>query len=73
MLLGHLLHLNGIDSVIVESRSRDYVIDRVRYDIQAGWRPRATITERAAYQELLRRMLPSNVQLLVDGRCELAC
>jgi p-hydroxybenzoate 3-monooxygenase len=30
LLLGHLLHLNGIDSVIVERRSRDYVIDRVR-------------------------------------------
>jgi p-hydroxybenzoate 3-monooxygenase len=30
LLLGHLLHLNGIDSVIVENRSRDYVIDRVR-------------------------------------------
>jgi p-hydroxybenzoate 3-monooxygenase len=30
LLLGHLLHLNGIDSVIVENRTRDYVIDRVR-------------------------------------------
>jgi p-hydroxybenzoate 3-monooxygenase len=30
LLLGHLLHLNGIDSVIIENRSRDYVIDRVR-------------------------------------------
>src|SRR5512134_2361026 len=30
LLLGHLLHRNGIDSVIVENRSRDYVIDRVR-------------------------------------------
>ena len=30
LLLGHLLHLNGIDSIIVEDRSRDYVIDRVR-------------------------------------------
>jgi p-hydroxybenzoate 3-monooxygenase len=30
LLLGHLFHLNGIDSVIVENRSRDYVIDRVR-------------------------------------------
>jgi len=30
LLLGHLLHLNGIDSVILESRARDYVIDRVR-------------------------------------------
>jgi p-hydroxybenzoate 3-monooxygenase len=30
LLLGHLLHLNGIDSVVVETRSRDYVVDRVR-------------------------------------------
>ena len=30
LLLAHLLHLNGIDSVIVERRDRDYVIDRVR-------------------------------------------
>ena len=30
LLLGHLLHLKGIDSVILESRTQDYVIDRVR-------------------------------------------
>ena len=30
LMLGHLLHLNGIDSVIVENRSREYVIERVR-------------------------------------------
>jgi p-hydroxybenzoate 3-monooxygenase len=30
LLLGQLLHVNGIDSVIVENRSRNYVIDRVR-------------------------------------------
>ena len=30
LLLGHLLHLHGIDSVIIENRSREYVIDRVR-------------------------------------------
>ena len=29
-MLGHLLHLAGIDSVILESRDRDYVIERVR-------------------------------------------
>src|SRR5262245_46594027 len=29
-MLGHLLHLAGIDSVIVENRSEEYVIDRVR-------------------------------------------
>ena len=30
LLLGHLLHLKGIDSVILETRNREYVIDRVR-------------------------------------------
>jgi len=30
LMLGHLLHRHGIDSVIVEDRSRDYVIERVR-------------------------------------------
>jgi p-hydroxybenzoate 3-monooxygenase len=30
LLLGHLLHMRGIDSVILENRSRDYVIGRVR-------------------------------------------
>jgi p-hydroxybenzoate 3-monooxygenase len=30
LFLGHLLHLEGIDSVIIENRSRDYVIERVR-------------------------------------------
>jgi p-hydroxybenzoate 3-monooxygenase len=29
-MLGHLLHLAGIDSVIIEDRARDYVIERVR-------------------------------------------
>ncbi len=29
-MLGHLLHQQGIDSVIVENRSRSYVIERVR-------------------------------------------
>ena len=30
LLLGHLLHLQGIDSIILEDRSREYVIGRVR-------------------------------------------
>jgi len=29
-MLGHLLHLAGIDSIIIENRSQDYVIERVR-------------------------------------------
>lgn len=30
LLLGHLLHRSGIDSIVLEARSRDYVIERVR-------------------------------------------
>lgn len=30
LLLAHLLHLRGIDSVVLESRSEEYVVDRVR-------------------------------------------
>jgi p-hydroxybenzoate 3-monooxygenase len=30
LMLGHLLHLRGIDSIIVEARSREHVIERVR-------------------------------------------
>jgi p-hydroxybenzoate 3-monooxygenase len=30
LILGHLLHQHGIDSVILENRVRDYVIERVR-------------------------------------------
>jgi p-hydroxybenzoate 3-monooxygenase len=30
LLLGHLLHLKGIDSVILETGNQEYVIDRVR-------------------------------------------
>jgi len=30
LMLGHLLHLHGIDTVVIEDRSQDYVVDRVR-------------------------------------------
>ena len=30
LLLGHLLHLEGIDSIVIESRSREHAIERVR-------------------------------------------
>src|SRR4026209_1589804 len=30
LMLGHLLHRAGIESVILENRSQDYVIERVR-------------------------------------------
>ncbi len=37
LLLGHLLHLRGIDSIIIENRSREYVIERVRAGVLEQW------------------------------------
>lgn len=55
-------------------RGDPYVIDQLRYDIQARWQAQGTVPERALYRHLLRRLLPShNVQLFVDRRCEVAC
>jgi p-hydroxybenzoate 3-monooxygenase len=39
LMLGHLLHQRGIDSVIVENRSQEYVVERVR----AGVLEQATV------------------------------
>jgi p-hydroxybenzoate 3-monooxygenase len=39
LMLGHLLNLAGIDSIIIENRSQDYVIERVR----AGVLEQATV------------------------------
>jgi p-hydroxybenzoate 3-monooxygenase len=39
LMLGHLLHRRGIDSIIIENRSQQYVIDRVR----AGVLEQATV------------------------------
>lgn len=39
LILGHLLHLRGIDSVIIENRDREYVVHRVR----AGVLEQATV------------------------------
>lgn len=30
LLLSHLLHLNGIESVVLEARPREYVENRIR-------------------------------------------
>ncbi len=37
LMLSHLLHLQGIESVILESRSRDYVENRLRAGVLEHW------------------------------------
>src|SRR5271169_2975407 len=68
LLLGHLLHLEGIDSVIVEDRSREHVIERVR----AGVLEQSTVDllMEAGVGERLRRegMRHGGIYLCFSGR-----
>ncbi len=67
LLLSHLLHLNGVDSVVLESRSQDYVIGRVR----AGVLEQGTVdTLKAAGlgERLTKEGLEHHgIELLFDG------
>jgi len=37
LMLSHLLHLEGIDSIIIENRSRDYIEGRIRAGLIEQW------------------------------------
>ena len=67
LLLAHLLHLRGIDSVVVERRSREYVERRIR----AGVLEHGTVDllrEVGLADRLLRdRMVHEGLELLFDG------
>jgi N-methylhydantoinase A/oxoprolinase/acetone carboxylase beta subunit len=73
LLLSHLLHLEGIDSVVLELRSRDYVEQRVRAGVleqgsvelleRAGVAPDRVQVERAADMRLIGQAHEITVEL----------
>jgi p-hydroxybenzoate 3-monooxygenase len=68
LVLGHLLHLQGIEAVVLEARSREYVEKRVR----AGVLEQGTVdllTETGVGERLQReRMVHHGIELRFDGR-----
>jgi p-hydroxybenzoate 3-monooxygenase len=68
LLLSHLLHLEGIDSVVVENRSRDYVEHRVRAGVlehaPVELLKRSGVGERLAREGLLHH----GIELRFAGR-----
>jgi p-hydroxybenzoate 3-monooxygenase len=68
LLLGHLLHRQGIESVVLENRSRDYVEHRIR----AGVLEHGTVAllKQAGVGERLERegMEHGGIELRFDGR-----
>ena len=68
LLLSHLLHLQGIDSIVVENRSRDYIEQRVR----AGVLEQGTVDllTQAGVGERLRResLVRDGIELRFGGK-----
>lgn len=70
LLLARLLHLQGIDSVILESRSREYVLGRIRAGvIEQGM---ADLLREAKVGERMDRegLIHEGINIAFDGRLE---
>jgi p-hydroxybenzoate 3-monooxygenase len=70
LLLARLLHLQGIDTVILESRSRDYVLGRIRAGvIEQGM---ADLLREAGVGERMDRegLVHEGINIAFDGRLE---
>jgi p-hydroxybenzoate 3-monooxygenase len=70
LLLARLLHLQGIDTVIIESRSRDYVLGRIRAGvIEQGM---ADLLREAKAGERMDRegWIHEGINIAFDGRLE---
>jgi p-hydroxybenzoate 3-monooxygenase len=70
LLLARLLHLQGIESVILESRSRDYVLGRIRAGvIEQGM---ADMLREAKASERMDRegLVHEGINIAFDGRLE---
>jgi p-hydroxybenzoate 3-monooxygenase len=70
LLLARLLHLQGIDTVILESRSRDYVLGRIRAGvIEQGM---ADLLREAKAGERMDRegLVHEGIHIAFDGRLE---
>ena len=70
LLLARLLHLQGIDTVIIENRSRDYVLGRIRAGvIEQGM---ADLLREAKAGERMDRegLIHEGINVAFDGRLE---
>ena len=70
LLLARLLHLQGIDTVIIESRSRDYVLGRIRAGvIEQGM---ADLLRQAKASKRMDRegLVHEGINIAFDGRLE---
>ncbi len=68
LLLSHLLHLNGIESVVLEARSRDYVENRIRAGVLEHPVERLLIECGLGARMQAEGLRHEGINLRVDGR-----
>jgi p-hydroxybenzoate 3-monooxygenase len=59
LMLSHLLHLEGIESIILENRSRDYIASRIRAGLMEQW-ARDLLIETGVGERMQREGLSHN-------------
>src|SRR6476660_1536021 len=59
LMLSHLLHLEGIESVIIENRSREYIASRIRAGLMEQW-ARDLLIETGVGERMQREGLSHN-------------
>ena len=68
LLLSHLLHLNGIESIVLEARSREYVENRIRAGV-LEYPVQQLLIESGVGARMLAEGLPHNgINLRVEGQ-----
>ena len=68
LLLAHLLHLQGIDSVVIENRSRDYIERRVRAGVLEHGSMQTLIDAGVGERMQREGMIHHGIELRFDGR-----
>ncbi len=68
LLLAHLLHLQGIDSVVIETRSREYVESRIRAGVLEQGTVNTLIESGIGERLQQRGLLHHGIELSFNGR-----
>src|SRR5207253_6845684 len=67
LMLSHLLHLEGIESVILENRSRDYIESRIRAGLLEQWASDLLIETGVGARMQREAMFHNGVHFAFDG------
>ena len=67
LMLSHLLHLAGIESVILENRSRDYIESRIRAGLLEQWATDLLIETGVGERMKREAMFHDGIHFCFDG------